>query len=95
MLGLTATPVDTFVQRWPAAMPQYTVGHAARLARLDAALASLPSLHVTGAAYRGVGLAGCVAQATALADAIAAAARTTGVDITSTDTLALPEGATR
>ena len=65
ILGLTADPVDRLVQRWPAAMPQYVVGHADRLARLDAALAHLPGLVVTGAAYRGVGLAGCVAQARA------------------------------
>ena len=42
-----------------------------RLARIDEAVAARPGLHLTGAAYRGVGLAGCVAQAQALADAIA------------------------
>lgn len=67
MLGLEAEPVECLVQRWPAAMPQYVVGHAARLDRLDAALTDLPGLAVTGAAYRGVGLAGCVAQARATA----------------------------
>ncbi len=46
-------------------MPQYVVGHAARLAALDTELAGLPGLALTGAAYRGVGLAGCVAQAEA------------------------------
>lgn len=71
MLGLTADPVDRLVQRWPAAMPQYVVGHADRLARLDAALADLPGLVVTGAAYRGIGLAGCVAQARATARGLA------------------------
>ena len=53
-------------------MPQYTVGHAARLAELDAEVAALPGLAVTGAAYRGVGLAGCVTQAAATADALLA-----------------------
>lgn len=67
ILGIRADPVDRLVQRWPGAMPQYTVGHAARLAALDAELATLPGLTVTGAAYRGVGLAGCVAQAEATA----------------------------
>ncbi len=71
ILGLTADPVDRLVQRWPAAMPQYVVGHADRLTRLDAALAHLPGVVVTGAAYRGVGLAGCVAQAKATALALA------------------------
>lgn len=67
MLGIHADPVDRVVQRWPAAMPQYVVGHAARLTALDAELAGLPGLALTGAAYRGVGLAGCVAQAEATA----------------------------
>lgn len=70
MLGIRADPLDGIVQRWPAAMPQYVVGHAARLATLDAELAGLPGLDLTGAAYRGVGLAGCVAQAEATATRI-------------------------
>ena len=61
--GVAGAPKQVHVQRWPAAMPQYTVGHAARLAQIDDALAVLPGLHLTGAAYRGVGLAGCIAQA--------------------------------
>jgi oxygen-dependent protoporphyrinogen oxidase len=101
MLGLTAAPVETLVQRWPAAMPQYTVGHADRLTRIDAALARLGGLHLTGAAYRGVGLAGCVAQAHSLADRIADAVETddTAADLTldhaGADALVLPEGAAR
>ncbi|MFN8192874.1 MAG: protoporphyrinogen oxidase [Nocardioidaceae bacterium] len=71
-LGIAAAPRESLVQRWPAAMPQYVVGHADRLARLDAALAPHPGLAVTGAAYRGVGLAGCVTQAAATARALAA-----------------------
>ena len=43
--------------------PQYTVGHQGRLDRLDAALADLPGIVVTGSAYRGVGVASCVSQA--------------------------------
>jgi len=70
MLGIHATPVDRVVQRWPRAMPQYVVGHADRLAALDAGLAGIPDLRLTGAAYRGVGLAGCVAQAEATATSL-------------------------
>ncbi len=70
MLGIGATPVDRVVQRWPGAMPQYVVGHADRLAALDAQLAAVPDLRLTGAAYRGVGLAGCAAQAAATATSL-------------------------
>ncbi len=59
-MGLTAAPKEASVQRWPKAMPQYTVGHQSRLQRIDGELAGLPGLVVTGAAYRGVGLASCV-----------------------------------
>lgn len=62
-MGLTSGPVDQSVQRWPQAMPQYLVGHAARLAALDAGLTHLPRLYLTGASYRGVGIASCVADA--------------------------------
>jgi len=62
-MGLSAEPLQTHVQRWPGALPQYTVGHQDRLNRLDAALAKVPGLHVTGAAYRGAGVAACIAQA--------------------------------
>ncbi len=62
-MGLAAPPKEGHVQRWPRAMPQYTVGHQARLDRIDRALAARPGLRVTGAGYRGVGLASCVSQA--------------------------------
>jgi len=62
-MGLTAGPVQERVQRWPQAMPQYLVGHQDRLDALDAALRELPGLYLTGAAYRGIGLASCVANA--------------------------------
>lgn len=70
MLGIEANPQTTLVQRWPRAMPQYVVGHDARLERIDQLVAELPGLHLTGAAYRGAGLAACVGQAAALSAAI-------------------------
>jgi oxygen-dependent protoporphyrinogen oxidase len=71
MVGIEATPVEQLVQRWPAAMPQYVVGHGARLEELDSLMRGYPGLHLTGAAYRGVGLAGCVAQGFNVAATIA------------------------
>jgi oxygen-dependent protoporphyrinogen oxidase len=72
-MGLTAEPFESVVQRWPAAMPQYTVGHADRLDRIDAQVPD--GVHLTGAAYRGAGLAGCVASAKRTAAAVADAPR--------------------
>jgi len=62
-MGMGAVPTEAHVQRWPRAMPQYTVGHQGRLDRIDKALNQLPGLYVTGAAYGGVGVASCVGQA--------------------------------
>lgn len=74
-MGLTAPPKEAVVQRWPNAMPQYTVGHQERLDRIDRELATLPGLAVTGAAYRGVGVASCIAQAERTATALLAGVR--------------------
>jgi oxygen-dependent protoporphyrinogen oxidase len=62
-MGVRGEPAAVLVRRLPQAMPQYVVGHSDRLARIDRALADLPGVVVTGAAYRGVGLAGCIRQA--------------------------------
>jgi len=70
MLGIHGEPIASHVRRWPRAMPQYTVGHGERLADIDAQLAAFPGLHLTGAAYRGAGLAACATQAAATARAI-------------------------
>ena len=37
LAGITARPVDTHVQRWGGALPQYAVGHLDRVARIRAA----------------------------------------------------------
>jgi oxygen-dependent protoporphyrinogen oxidase len=44
------------------AMPQYEVGHHARLERIDDSLRSLPAVILAGSAYRGVGMPDCVRQ---------------------------------
>lgn len=56
LLGKTPAPLRTWVFRWPRALPQYTVGHLARLHAAEEALAALPGVFLAGAAYRGVGV---------------------------------------
>jgi len=60
LLGVTAAPGMTEVQRWPAAMPQYAVGHLDRVAKIEEIVARIPNLFLAGAAYRGVGVPDCV-----------------------------------
>ncbi|WP_369216113.1 protoporphyrinogen oxidase [Streptomyces flavofungini] len=66
--GLDATPVATRVTRWHDGLPQYPVGHHARVARVREHVAKLPGLAVCGAAYDGVGIPACVASAHAAVD---------------------------
>lgn len=68
--GLSATPVATRVTRWQDGLPQYPVGHHARVTRVRAHLAGLAGLAVCGAAYDGVGIPACIASAYAAADQI-------------------------
>jgi len=69
-LGITAEPVLTRLHRWPASMPQYRVGHLARVETIERAVAALPGLRLAGAAYRGVGMADCVRSAESAAEAV-------------------------
>lgn len=66
--GLDATPVRTVVTRWTDGLPQYPVGHHARVARVREQVAKLPGLAVCGAAYDGVGIPACIASAYAAVD---------------------------
>jgi len=65
--GATAPPPHT---RWGGALPQYTIGHLDRVARIRAAVATQPGLAVCGAAYEGVGIPACVATARAAASQV-------------------------
>ena len=60
LLGIDAQPHLSRVHRWPRGMPQYVLGHPARLERIDAALTHHPGLALAGAAYRGVGIPDCI-----------------------------------
>lgn len=70
--GVSATPAVARVFRWPQSMPQYVVGHRARLDRIAQLVARHPGLSLAGASYRGVGIPDCIASGwTAAEDAIA------------------------
>jgi oxygen-dependent protoporphyrinogen oxidase len=59
-VGASARPVAASVTRWGGGLPQYAVGHRARVARVRDAVSELPGLAVCGAAYDGVGVAACL-----------------------------------
>lgn len=66
-IGLDAQVIDSTVTRWGGALPQYAVGHLDRVDHVERAVAAVPGLTVCGAAYRGLGIAACVASGTSAA----------------------------
>ncbi|MES5818545.1 protoporphyrinogen oxidase [Streptomyces sp. RG80] len=68
--GLDARPLETRVTRWTDGLPQYPVGHHARVARIREHIGKLPGLAVCGAQYDGVGIPACIASAYAAVDQV-------------------------
>ena len=69
---VAGSPVDVRVTRWGGGLPQYSVGHLDRIARIRAGVARLPGLAVCGAAFDGVGIPACIASARLAADQVTA-----------------------
>lgn len=72
VLAVTGEPVFRHVVRWLRAIPQYHVGHLDRVARIEAAVAQLPGLFVTGNAFHGVAMNDVTEQAELVAGKVAA-----------------------
>lgn len=71
VLGITAEPELTRVFRWDGGMPQYTMGHTDRVARIEWAVDNTPGLAVAGNMLRGVGLPDCIASGERAANKVA------------------------
>ena len=61
-IGIHSTPMLTRISRWDKAMPQYNLGHAERVARIEAAAQKHPRLALAGNIYKGVGIPDCIAS---------------------------------
>ena len=71
-MGVRGGPAFAEVVRWPRAIPQYEVGHPARVERIEAAVAGHAGLFVTGNSYRGVAMNDVTEQAEVVAGRVAA-----------------------
>jgi len=70
ILGLRGDPDMAQVYQWPRAIPQYVLGHQARLEAISNRLKAYPGLYLTGNAYRGIGMNDCIVNAYRLAEQI-------------------------
>lgn len=60
LYGLRGEPLRHWIYRYPQAIAEYEVGHLARLAALERALARTPGLFLTGSSYRGIAINHCL-----------------------------------
>jgi oxygen-dependent protoporphyrinogen oxidase len=71
-MGLHVGPEFVRIIRRRRGIPQYTVGHLARLDRIDTCLDAHPGLYLAGNSYRGVSINSCVAEAGPIAERVLA-----------------------
>jgi len=70
LLGVRGEPVFCRLQRWPHAIPQYTLGYARFKGIFNVVEAAAPGLHFGGNARDGISLANCIASGRRLAAAV-------------------------
>jgi protoporphyrinogen/coproporphyrinogen III oxidase len=73
IVGFRAQPAFWRIFRWPRSMAQYTVGHAARVAEIQARAAAIPGFQLVGNAYTGIGIPDCIRMGKQAAAAISKA----------------------
>jgi oxygen-dependent protoporphyrinogen oxidase len=70
LVGICGDPLVTAVHRSPRALPQYRVGHLARITAIQQRLTHYPGLVVAGNAYQGHGVTNCIGSAEQAAHAL-------------------------
>ena len=70
ILGIKKEPVFTNVTIWPRAIPQYNLGHTARLAALHSIRLKFPGLYFSGNFLNGPAIGTCVEHALQVAEDI-------------------------
>jgi oxygen-dependent protoporphyrinogen oxidase len=70
-MGIRVIPEFSHVFRHRRGIAQYTIGHAARLARIESRLREYPGLFLAGNSYRGVSINACIEDAPAVAREVA------------------------
>jgi oxygen-dependent protoporphyrinogen oxidase len=58
--GVRFAPIDSFVQRWPNAIPQMETGHLELVSKIREDLAFFRGIYLAGSSYDGLGIAACL-----------------------------------
>ena len=72
LVGAGAEPMWTEITRWNRAIPQYTMGHLQRMAKVEEAERALPGLYFCANYRGGVSIGDCVKAGHAIAERVAA-----------------------
>jgi oxygen-dependent protoporphyrinogen oxidase len=72
LLAIWCGPAFSAVQIYPRALPQYNLGHAARLAKVQTLRRALPKLWLAGNYFHGPSIGACVEHSLAVADEVRA-----------------------
>ncbi len=72
LIRISAEPIFAVNHKWPMSMPQYTVGHSARVGEIEDLVNGIPGLFLAGNAYNGIGIPDCVKSAQTAVKAITA-----------------------
>jgi oxygen-dependent protoporphyrinogen oxidase len=78
ILSIRGVPAFSSVQIYPRALPQYNIGHTARVGSLARESSFFPNLKLVGNYLRGPAIGSCIEQALAVADEMRIAASQTG-----------------
>lgn len=62
IIGVKEEPVVQRVQKWPRAIPQYTLGHGDRIAALERLERELPGVYVSGNLRGGISVGDCIVR---------------------------------
>ena len=67
--GIKSEPIESYVQRWPNAIPQLEVGHVELVSKIRQDLAFFKGIHIAGSSYDGLGIAACLRSGSNAAEA--------------------------
>jgi oxygen-dependent protoporphyrinogen oxidase len=68
LLGVERAPMFAEVSKWERSMPQYFVGHLARVGNIATRVERLPGLALAGNAFNGPGIPDCIRSGESAAD---------------------------